>query len=123
MSPSGLNVHEIGIAQEVRRIIEARSSEFGDARVRAVRLRIGELAGVNADSLRFALGVCSQGTRAEGMAIEITQVPARLKCRKCSKESAFDMGNFKCPECGSSDIDLQGGDELYVESFELDSPD
>jgi len=35
----------------------------------------------------------------------------------------FDSVFFKCPECGSSEINLQGGDELYVESFELDSPD
>ena len=43
----------------------------------SVRLRIGKLSGVEPQSLQFALEVCSRGTRAEGMSVEIERVPAR----------------------------------------------
>ena len=112
-------VHEFAIAQQVLKIIEEKSGEHGDARVRSVRLRIGELSGVNADCLRFALEACAQDTRAEGMAVEFIRVPAKLRCRSCSLESEFDAGNLKCPGCGSLETVLEGGDDLYVESFEL----
>jgi len=113
-------VHELGIAQQVLRIIETHASEHGDGRVRSLRLRVGELSGADPESVRFALAVCSNGTRAEGMAVEIVRVPARLKCRKCAKESAFDVGHMRCPACGSSEIALEGGDDLQIESFEMD---
>lgn len=113
-------MHEVGIAQQVLEIIEAESREHGDGRVRSLRLRIGELSGVNPECLRFALEVCSQGTRAEGMTVEVIDMPAKLKCRSCSKESALEMGDLRCPDCGSSEIELLGGDDLHVESFELD---
>jgi len=113
-------MHEVAVAQQVLRVIETTAQEHGEGRVCAVRLRIGELSGVEPESLRFALQVCSQGTRAEGMTVELIKVPARVKCRGCSEERDFVLGSFECPSCGSSEIELSGGDEMCVESFEME---
>ena len=113
-------MHEVGIAQQVLQIVESRAREHGDGRVRSLRLCIGELSGVEPQSLQFALDVCSQGTRAEGMSVEIRRVPALLRCRRCSHEHKFDEVEATCPACGSNEMELVGGDDLHVESFEMD---
>jgi len=113
-------VHEVGIAQEVLKIIEASAAGQGDGRIRKLRLKIGEFSGVEAEALRFALEVCSTGTRAEGMDVEIEKVPATAGCRDCSETWEFSLAHRVCPACGSSTIDLVAGHDLAVESFEMD---
>ncbi len=113
-------MHEVGIAQEVLKIIEASAAEQGDGRIRKLRLKIGEFSGVEAEALRFALEVCSAGTRAEGMSVEIEKTPALAGCRDCSETWDFSLAHRACPACGSSTIDLVAGHDLAVESFEMD---
>ena len=113
-------MHEVGIAQGLLRVIEEKAQEHGDGRILTLRLRIGELSGIEPAALRFALKVCSQGTRAEGMTVELTSVPAQVQCRKCSEKWKFVLGCFECPACGSKEIDLSGGDDRDIESFEME---
>ena len=113
-------MHEVGIAQEVLRIIESRARECGDGAVRSARLSVGALSGVAPESLRFALEVCAKGTRAEGMAIEIREVPVHATCRRCDYAWDFAPGQMECPACAARDLRLEGGDDLRVDSFEMD---
>ncbi len=116
-------MHEISLATEILRIIEANAKPQGEGTVKSVRLRIGDLSGVVPDTLRFALEVCAKGTRCEGMAVNIVHVPVTATCRRCRKEWEFAAGEMTCPECASHDITLQGGNDLAVESFEIQSAD
>ena len=115
-------MHEIGIAQEVLRIIEEQARGHGPGAVRSARLSIGALSGVAPESLEFALEVCAKGTRAEGMKIAIRHVPARGLCRGCGHEWDFAPGQMECPACRSRDLRLDGGDDLRVDSFEMEDP-
>jgi hydrogenase nickel incorporation protein HypA/HybF len=113
-------VHEIGIAREVLRIIEEQARGHGPGAIRSARLSVGALAGVVPESLEFALEVCAKGTRAEGMKILIRYVPARGLCRSCGHEWDFAPGQMECPACRGRDIRLNGGDDLRVDSFEME---
>ena len=100
-------MHEIGIAQEVLRIIEEKARGHGRGAIRSARLSIGALSGVMAESLEFALEVCAKGTRAEGMKIAIRNVPARGLCRSCRHEWDFAPGQMECPACPAREIRLR----------------
>ena len=113
-------MHEIGIAQEVLRIIEEQARAYGSGAVRSARLSVGALSGVVPESLAFALEVCAKGTRAEGMKMVIRNVPARGICRGCGHEWDFAPGQMECPACRAGEIRLSGGDDLRVDSFEME---
>ncbi len=113
-------MHEIGIAQEVLRIIEGQARGHGPGAVRSAQLSIGQLSGVVPESLEFALEVCARGTRAEGMKIVVRRVPARGLCKSCGHQWDFAPGQMECPACRQSDIRLDGGDDLTVDSFEME---
>jgi len=115
-------MHEVGIAQQILRVIQAAVRDHGGGRVHSARLRIGELSGVEVETLKFALQVCSQGTCAEGMALEVVRTEARLRCRRCSGEWQYGMELMCCPFCGSKEIQIHGGDDLCVESLEVEAP-
>ena len=46
-------MHELAIAQSIVEAVEAKASECNAARVKTVRLKIGEASGVVTDSLTF----------------------------------------------------------------------
>ena len=53
-------MHEVGIASEILRASHAEAARRPGARLVAVTVRIGVLAGVDADALRFAWDVMSE---------------------------------------------------------------
>ena len=110
-------MHELAIADAVVRIACAHA---GERRVTKVELKVGRLKQVVPDSLEFAFGLVTEGTVLEGAELEIEDVPARVRCRDCGAEGEVDGFPFGCSSCGSSLVDVVAGEELQVESLELE---
>jgi hydrogenase nickel incorporation protein HypA/HybF len=88
--------------------------------VSVVRLRVGRLRQVVPDSLAFYFEIVSRGTLCEGARLEQEQVPARLGCAPCEREWAIDLPHFRCPRCGGAEVAVISGDELEVESIDVE---
>ena len=113
-------MHELGLAKEILRLIEENAARHGEGKVLSAVMRVGALAGVEAEALRFGLAACSRGTRAEGMEIRFNLVHAELLCNACGGRTQYEPGTGACPACGSSDLRIEGGQELQLESFEME---
>jgi Zn finger protein HypA/HybF involved in hydrogenase expression len=66
-------VHEAGIVDSILDIAVARARESGAARVVAIHLEAGVLAGVSEDALRFHWEQHAVGTPAEGAVLHLVQ--------------------------------------------------
>jgi hydrogenase nickel incorporation protein HypA/HybF len=80
-------VHELAITEGV---VDAVTGRLPGARVTCVRLEIGALSGVAADSVRFCFDLVTEGTSLAGARLEISQPPGRCSCRACGSE--FEPG-------------------------------
>ncbi len=108
-------MHELGIMESALALAlrEARARQA--TRVHRIVLRIGALAGVEPDALRFAFDVATRGTVAADSTLEIVSVPARARCAACDDD--FDVATgfiFSCPRCGRLSADLRQGRELEL---------
>ncbi len=113
-------MHELGIAQQMAEIaIASIPSDIVNPRVERLNLKIGRLAAVVEDSLRFCLEIISKDTPLEGAELFIEEVPVIVRCRQCNHEWEVDGPVFKCPECGIGEIDVLSGRELEITSLEL----
>ena len=101
-------------------MIERYAPTNGRARVKIVRLRIGELAGVVPESLRFCFEVASEGTVAQGAELQIEHVPLIGRCRACGADFHVEGYIFICPHCESPHVELISGDELEVVELEVE---
>ncbi len=101
-------------------IVEATASREGAERIDVIHMRIGEMAGINYESLKFAFEILSKGTRAEGGRLEYDKVDLLVKCKECSHEFDPEELVFRCPECGSGSIDIIAGREMEVDYILLD---
>ena len=68
----------------------------------------------------FAFGILSKGTRAEGGRLEYDRVSLKGRCSSCSHEFGPEDLVFRCPECGSADIEILAGREMEVDYILLD---
>lgn len=89
-------------------------------RVLLVRLTLGRLRQVTAESLELYFGFLAHGTVCEGALIAARMVPARLACDVCDEEWKLELPLFCCPECGSTKVTVVAGTEFRVESIEVE---
>ena len=110
-------MHELSIAESV---VDIAVRHAGGRPVAAVELKVGHLRQVVPSALSFAFGLVAEGTPAEGAELEIEEVPARGRCRACGAEGELDAFPLACAGCGGLDLQVIGGEELIVDSLELD---
>src|SRR6516162_2597170 len=79
----GPAMHETTLAAQLLRRIERAARAEGAARVTAVRLRVGEFAGVEPELLRIGFLRLAAGTMAEGARLEVEPVPLEAECAEC----------------------------------------
>jgi hydrogenase nickel incorporation protein HypA/HybF len=107
-------MHEASLAGGILQLVEdaARREKF--RRVSLLRLEAGQLAGVEARALRFALEALAPGTCLEGASFEIDEPPGQAWCLPCSASVTINQRGDACPHCGSYQLQPTGGTELRV---------
>ena len=113
-------MHELGIAQSVLDAVRAEGAHHPGAKPVKITVRIGELAAVDPEALRFSFEVLTRDTDLDGMQLEVEVCPRRHRCLDC--ETEFDVRNFdfRCPGCGSVRNECIGGDQLELGYLELE---
>ena len=110
-------MHELAISSAV---LESVLRHAAGRRVSAVKLRVGHLRQVVPDSLDFYWGIVTRDGVCEGSVLEQEVIAARLECTACEREWEIELPVFRCPTCGGADVRVAAGDELEVESIEVE---
>ncbi len=113
-------MHELGIAEEILNAIRHESSRRGGARIAKAGLRIGELAGVDVEALRFSLEAIVRDTELEHLKLAIETCPHRRRCSECALEFIVRDYDLHCPRCSSEQNQCIGGDELDLAYLEVE---
>jgi len=109
-------MHELSLADAIVRIA---ADHAGGRRVTKVEVKVGHLRQVVPDALEFAFRLVAEGTVAEDAELALAEIPVRVACRACAAESPQTQFPLACLRCGSLDVDVVAGEELQVESLEL----
>ncbi len=113
-------MHEMSIAESVLQIIEDTARAEGYAKVNAVWLEIGQLAGVEKESLRFCFDVVTRDSVARDARLEIIETAGQGWCMECARSVALSALYEPCPNCGSFQIEVTGGEEMRVKELEVE---
>jgi len=113
-------VHEMSLIESVVALVEDERRKQGFSRVRVVRLRVGALACVEPDALRFCFEAVSWGAVAEGARLEIDSVPGQGWCDPCDRSVPLGERYGGCPICGSGYVRVIAGDDLRLVELEVE---
>ncbi|MFJ9575411.1 hydrogenase maturation nickel metallochaperone HypA [Streptomyces sp. NPDC101191] len=116
-------MHEMSVALAVVDQVETAARSRGAEGVRSIRLEVGELAGIVADSLRFCFELACAGTVAEGAELITHTVPGTARCAPCSRVWEVGMPpHLLCPDCGGASVELVSGRELRIREVHWTDP-
>ncbi len=112
-------MHELSIAQSVLDIVHQYVPADDRHRIATVGMKIGELSGVVVDSLEFCFTAITSATPMKDARLKVTEVPVQARCRTCAATFRVKDSDFRCPSCGSGDLEITAGRELQVTDIEL----
>lgn len=112
-------MHETVVAQNLVEVIlqEARKRR---AKPIGAKMSCGELNAVNDEVLSFAFDAIAQGTRCEGMRLQIEHKAMQARCRACDRTFTVNLSDVKCPDCTGEDFELLPDAPLVLEEIEFE---
>jgi len=113
-------MHELGITEAILDIVLRHA---GGARVRRVRITVGEWTGYVGDSIELFWQELARGTAAEGARLEFRLEPATLRCRACGTLFAANGSGLQCPHCPALGGEPAGGQDCTVDAIEIEGGD
>jgi hydrogenase nickel incorporation protein HypA/HybF len=114
-------MHEMGIALEIIKIAtDSIPESLKKSKVERINLKVGKLAAVVPDSLKFCFEVASRDTPLEGAILHIEEIPVTARCQHCGYFWTAIKPVFICEKCDSTSVDLLSGRELDIVSIEVE---
>ncbi len=110
-------MHELSVATAV---LNTALKHADQRPVSVVSLRVGRLRQVVPDSLSFYFEIVARDTPCEHAKLELTEIELRLGCSECQHGWSPEIPAFRCPECGSADVEVLSGEELEVDYIEVE---
>lgn len=111
------------MAQTILRAALAELKKHPAARLKSARVVVGRQHAVEPDNLRFAFETLAGETPAKGARLAIELRPPAARCRRCGWSGAIEIPVYACGACGAGDLEVTAGNELYLESLEVETDD
>lgn len=114
-------MHELSIALEILDIVEKEAVKHGASAVREVSLRVGDLSGVEVESLTFSFeAVKKERELTRETVLDIDRVPVKIRCTPCNQVFQGADHRVLCPRCEGFETQLLQGEELEIAEIEID---
>jgi hydrogenase nickel incorporation protein HypA/HybF len=113
-------MHELSLAQSILDLVEEQRTGERFARVRTIRVSVGQLSSVDPRALEFGFEVVARGTVAEGATLAIDRPPGRAFCTDCAATIEIASQADACPTCAGHRWVVSGGQELRVVDLEVE---
>ncbi len=113
-------MHEMGIAIQIVEIATASiPAELKNVLVERVNLKVGKLAAVVPESLRFCFQIAAQDTLLRNAELNIEEIQVVVRCKECRAQDTISDPVFRCQHCNSSFVEIISGRELDITSIEI----
>lgn len=114
-------MHEHAIARDLWKAVLAEAEKNNICKITKLTVVLGEASGIERDFLNhsFVDHIFKESKIASGAVVEYEISPLSAVCAECRKEiKPSDMENILCPHCGSNNIDIVSGREVYIKNIE-----
>ena len=115
-----LSMHELPITQGILEVAVETAQQHGARPITDIYLVIGDLTSIVDDSVQFYFDIMSKDTLASGATLHFRREAAQATCLECDHQYPVKppLDPF-CPHCNSPFLQVEGGQEFFVESIEL----
>jgi len=113
-------MHEMSIVVNLVEAILEEAEKHGAKKIKTVYLKVGKLNQIIPETLQYCYKIATQDSIAADSELEVDEVSITAKCNKCGKIFEVEDFIFMCPDCQVSDTETISGDELTIESIDIE---
>ncbi len=113
-------MHEQGIIESLFALVLESAEKEKATKITKINVIVGDLSGVVEESANYYFSFIRRNTIASEATLGFTHIPAILRCRLCKKRFISKNLDFNCPDCKEQQVDIISGQELYLESIEVE---
>lgn len=111
-------MHELKIAEDLSAIVLEAAGKNHLTEVTRVNISFGRMVQIVPEIFEFAFREAVKDTIAAGTEIDIEIIPVKMECSKCGNDFLVKDYLFECSNCGSTDLKMINGKELFIKSIE-----
>ncbi|KAA3663730.1 MAG: hydrogenase maturation nickel metallochaperone HypA [Chloroflexi bacterium] len=112
-------MHELSVTANILEIASRHGEDANATKITDLYLVIGALSSIVDDSVQFYWDTISSGTLCEGSTLHFDRIPAQLLCLDCNESYKLTGELATCPNCDSSRVKVQSGNEFYLDRIEI----
>jgi hydrogenase nickel incorporation protein HypA/HybF len=113
-------MHEFSIVHSLLDLCEAQAKENEATKIYKVEIKVGKLSGIEPYLLETAFDTFKEKTICDGAELIMHIQDLVMHCRECHHECTLEKNEFYCPKCGSADIRMIDGEEMYLMRLEME---
>ena len=113
-------MHELSITQSMLDLVLEEAKKVKAERVEKINLVIGEMSGFVDECVEFYFEFLSKDTIASEAILSFKKVPIQARCCNCGGLFIPKEFDWSCPKCRDSKTEIVAGNELYIESIEME---
>jgi len=113
-------MHEMSLVISILDIAESQAREANAAVINSITVELGQLAGVEKQSLAFCFETARRDTLAADGQLIIEEIPGRGHCPVCDREGPAEDFVAVCSFCSDGVLEINQGRELRVRSINVD---
>jgi hydrogenase nickel incorporation protein HypA/HybF len=110
-------MHELSLTEN---LLDVTLKNAGTRKIVHVNLLIGEFSDEREEAIHFYWDDLAKGTSAENARLLFKRVEAEMKCLACGTVFHPDDEAAFCPQCQSYRLTLLSGDDVKLESIEVE---
>jgi hydrogenase nickel incorporation protein HypA/HybF len=113
-------MHELALAESILDSVSRELEAYPGAAPVRVGVKVGVLAAVDVDALRFCFGVALRGSKWPQLKLDAEVVPGEVHCLACGHRIPATTMVWDCERCGSTQTVMHGSDELDLTCLEVE---
>jgi hydrogenase nickel incorporation protein HypA/HybF len=113
-------MHELALAESILDAVSRELKAYPDATPVRVGVKVGVMAAVDVDALRFCFEIATRGSKWPQLKLITETVPGEVHCLACGHRMRADTIVLDCARCGSTQTVMHGSDELDLNYLEIE---
>ena len=113
-------MHEYSVVQALLEQIEDVAEQNEASKVTKIVVKIGVMSGIEAHLLEIAFNTFKEKTICDGAAFVMNIQPLKIRCNSCLRESELEKIHYCCQACGSTDVAVIDGEDMFLMSLEME---
>ena len=116
-------MHEGSLTEDLFEHVLIHAQEAKARRVTHVKVTIGALSDMTAESIKFYWDSMAPGSIAAQAELEFDSAPGTATCPTCGEKFEILEVYAACPKCGAFPVQVTGGNCVYLASLEVETDD